>query len=127
VAAPLLALTFALGPPPAPPLQAPEARAATWLWRIDPASFFAWIELCAGATIGLFAGLHRGGLAVVQHGVLRVLLAITGRLPLRLVAALDVAAERALLRKLGGGYIFIHDELREHLAAATARRAPGTP
>lgn len=61
--------------------------------------------------------MHRGGLAVVQHGVLRVLLAAGGRLPLRLVATLDTAAERALLRKVGGGYMFIHDELREHLAA----------
>jgi hypothetical protein len=42
-------------------------------------------------------------------------------LPLRLVAMLDGAAERGLLRKIGGGYIFIHDELREHLAASTPR------
>ncbi|MCY1059180.1 protein kinase [Nannocystis sp. SCPEA4] len=125
VMVPLLAVTFVFGPPPAPPLQADEAREAIRLWRGDPASFFALIELCVGATIGLFAGMHRGGLAVVQHGVLRILLAATRRLPLRLVAMLDGAAERALLRKIGGGYIFIHDELREQLAASTPRPQRG--
>jgi hypothetical protein len=35
---------------------------------------------------------------------------------------LDRASARALLRKTGGGYIFIHDELREHLADAVATR-----
>jgi len=52
----------------------------------------------------------------------RLLLALTGRLPLRLVTMLDRASARALLRKTGGGYIFIHDELREHLADAVATR-----
>lgn len=116
VALPLLGITFALGPPPAPPVDTREALAATSLWRREPAIFFVLVEVCVGATIGVFAGLHRGGLAVVEHGLLRVLLAVTGRLPLRVVALLDEAVERALLRRIGGGYIFIHDELREHLA-----------
>ena len=67
-------------------------------------------------TLGLFAGMHRGGVTVISHGVLRLLLAATGRLPLRLARTLDRASAHALLRKTGGGYIFVHDELREHLA-----------
>jgi len=87
------------------------------------------IELCIALTLGLFAGMHRGGWVVISHGVLRLLLAVTGRLPLRLVQMLDRASDRAWLRKTGGGYIFIHDELREHLAArdASSRRGEYEP
>jgi hypothetical protein len=87
--------------------------------------FFAAIELCVAATLGLFAGMHRGGLAVVSHAVLRALLAVTGRLPLRLVRTLDRASAHALLRTTGGGYIFVHDELREHLARDHGAGRPG--
>lgn len=120
-AAPLLGLTVLLGPPPAPALADPAARAATWMWRAHPLAFFALIELCTALTLGLFAGLHRGGLAVISHGVLRLLLAAGGRLPLRLAPALERASARALLRRTGGGWIFSHDELREHLAAEHRR------
>lgn len=125
-AAPLLAVTLAFGPPPPPPLVTPEALAATHLWRAHPLAFFVLIELCIAVTLGLFAGMHRGGLVVVSHGVLRLLLAVTGRLPLRLVRTLDRASARALLRKTGGGYMFVHDELREHLAAMYAAGADQT-
>ena len=124
-AIPLLAITFGFGPPPAPPLHTPEALEATRLWRAHPLAFFVLIELCIAITLGLFAGMHRGGLVVVSHGVLRLLLAVTRRLPLRLVATLERASSHALLRKTGGGYIFVHDELREHLAGMHAAGALG--
>jgi hypothetical protein len=62
-AVPLLGLTLLLGPPPAPPLHTPEALAATRLWRSHPLAFFVLIEVCIAVTLGLFAGMHRGGLA----------------------------------------------------------------
>lgn len=124
-AVPLLALTLASGPPPAPPLQTPEALAATQLWRTHPLTFFIAIELCIAATLGLFAGMHRGGVTVISHAVLRLLLALTGRLPLRLARTLDRASAHGLLRKTGGGYMFIHDELREHLARMHDARTRG--
>jgi hypothetical protein len=57
-----------------------------------------------------------GGLAWWRHWVLRLLLWCSGALPLRLVPWLDEAAQRILLRKVGGGYRFIHDLFRDYLA-----------
>ena len=37
-------------------------------------------------------------------------------MPLRYVPFLDYCAERILLRKVGGGYIFIHRTFLEHMA-----------
>lgn len=41
----------------------------------------------------------------------------SGSIPWNYVKFLDYAAERILLRKVGGGYIFIHRMLLEHFAA----------
>ncbi len=66
--------------------------------------------------LGLGGALGFGGLACIQHVVLRFLLWRTGQLPWRLPQFLDYAAERILLRKVGGGYIFIHRLLLEYFA-----------
>lgn len=58
-----------------------------------------------------------GGLAWCQHWALRIVLARQGWLPLRLVPWLDSMAARGLLRRVGGGYIFIHRSLLEYFAA----------
>lgn len=88
----------------------------TELWRRDPARF-QWIGVI-GSTVSVayVAGILRGGYAVVQHGVLRVLLWASGRLPLRLVSVLDDGVRRGLLRRIGGGYVFIHPTLQDELA-----------
>jgi hypothetical protein len=60
-----------------------------------------------------------GGFAVVSHLALRILLASENVLPVRdrdLISLLDYAADRILLRRIGGGWIFIHRLLMEHLA-----------
>jgi len=57
-----------------------------------------------------------GGLDAWQHFCLRVLLWRRGIAPLRYVEFLDFAAERILLRKVGGGYIFVHRLLLEYFA-----------
>jgi len=49
-----------------------------------------------------------GGLACLRHGVLRFLLWRAGSIPWNYPRFLDYAAEHILLRKVGGGYIFIH-------------------
>ncbi|MCB0037066.1 MAG: NACHT domain-containing protein, partial [Anaerolineales bacterium] len=61
--------------------------------------------------------IYYGGLAYVQHGVLRRMLWRQGLLPLRLIPFLDAMTERTLLRKVGGGYIFIHRSLLEYFAS----------
>ncbi len=58
-----------------------------------------------------------GGLAWCQHWALRVVIARQGWLPLRLVPWLDRMAALGLLRRVGGGYIFIHRSLLEYFAS----------
>ncbi len=71
-----------------------------------------------GLFFGLFGGLSvGGGFAVILHFALRLTLFLTGQLPLRLVTFLDYATERIFLRKVGGGYIFIHRTIQEYFAS----------
>ena len=75
------------------------------------------VGLGSGLSFGLFLALRNGGFAVLQHYTLRWLLYRNGSLPLRLVPFLDYCAERIFLRKVGGGYIFVHRLLMEHFAS----------
>jgi DNA polymerase III delta prime subunit len=77
-------------------------------------ALFWW--LVNGAIPALAVGLYCGGAACVQHFVLRFLLWCTRSLPLNYPRFLDYATERILLRKVGGGYIFIHRSLLEYFA-----------
>jgi predicted membrane metal-binding protein len=79
-----------------------------------PYSKFVIILVCAFTLLG---ALSFGGLACIQHIVLRFLLWRSGQLPWNLPRFLDYAAERILLRKVGGGYIFMHRLLLEYFAA----------
>jgi GTPase SAR1 family protein len=55
--------------------------------------------------------------AFIQHFVLRIFLWRTNHLPWNLIPFLDEAAERLLLRKIGGSYIFVHRILLEYFAS----------
>ena len=65
----------------------------------------------------LFGGLRAGGEACLRHLVLRLWLIRNGSTPWNYVRFLDHAAERILLRKVGGGYVFIHRMLLDYFAA----------
>jgi hypothetical protein len=80
--------------------------------------------LLEGASCGLLAGIIYGGAACVQHVTVRVLLALDDWLPLRAVPLLEEATDRALLRRFGGGYAFVHDLLRDYFASL-ADAGPG--
>jgi Cdc6-like AAA superfamily ATPase len=60
--------------------------------------------------------LVNGGFAVLQHYVLRYTLWRHHNIPWRYVTFLDFANRRILLRKIGGGYAFIHKLLLEYFA-----------
>jgi len=64
----------------------------------------------------LFGFLWLGGQAVVEHFALRIMLWLEGYTPFNFVGFLDSAARLILLRKVGGGYVFVHRLLLEHLA-----------
>ncbi len=72
--------------------------------------------LIFGPLIGLISGLRGGGIACIQHLVLRLLLLDAGSMPWNYPRFLDYAAERVLLRKVGGGYIFTHQLLLDYFA-----------
>lgn len=71
-----------------------------------------------GVFIGVLAALWYGGLFVIQHGTLRILLWFKGLTPRpgKFASFFDYAAQRIFLRKIGGGYLFIHSYLQEHFA-----------
>ena len=66
---------------------------------------------------GVLVGLLKGGLASFRHYVLRFLLWRSKSIPWNYSRFLDFAAEHILLRKVGGGYIFVHRLLLEYFAS----------
>lgn len=77
-----------------------------------------------GLAVGLLAGLAGGqfsGLVVIKHLMLRFILWVNGYIPFKFAHFLDYAAERILLQKSGGGYIFYHRSLLEYFASLQRR------
>lgn len=83
---------------------------------VGPAAVFD--GMAFGVAIASLFGLWYGGLDILLHYSLRLLLYCSGRLPLHLVPFLNHAEQNLnFLQKVGGGYIFIHRMLLEHFAA----------
>jgi hypothetical protein len=97
----------------------------SWKWnqfwkRTIPGSILGLIvRLSVGLIGGLIAGLNRGGSAVIKHYALRLTLCLNGDTPFKFVKFLDQCARLILLKKVGGGYIFIHRTLLEYFAEMT--------
>ncbi|MBI1876880.1 MAG: hypothetical protein HYR94_01355, partial [Chloroflexi bacterium] len=77
--------------------------------------------LAWGLLMGTLAFAWYGGLDVIQHYTLRLMLRLQGHTPHHYARFLDYAAGRIFLQKVGGGYIFIHRLLLEHFAAMDER------
>ena len=75
------------------------------------------LGLAYGLTCGLIIGMVAGGLFSLRHFILRLALRVNGLAPPHYVRFLDHAVERLFLRKVGGGYIFVHRELMEYFAS----------
>jgi hypothetical protein len=71
----------------------------------------------AGISSGFFFGLLNGGIACIHHVLLHVFLWRARVLPWNYARFLDYTAERILLSKVGGGYIFVHRLLLEYFAS----------
>ena len=76
--------------------------------------------LAFSLAVGLLSGLLIGGKACLQQLLMRWLLWRKGSLPWNYPRFLDYATERILLRKVGGGYIFVHQFLLDHFASLHA-------
>jgi hypothetical protein len=78
--------------------------------------------------VALLVGLYYGGFTYIQHSVLWYILYRAGAIPWNYANFLDYAAERIFVRKIGGGYLFVHRLLLEYFASvATERTAPPAP
>jgi serine/threonine protein kinase len=72
--------------------------------------------------IGFGLGLLFGGFAVIQHAILRHILYRDGLIPRNYAHFLDYTASLILLRKVGGGYIFVHRMLMDYFVALASER-----
>lgn len=77
------------------------------------------LGLVGGLILGLTFELMYGGMAVILHYILLYTLTRTGHTPWNYTRFLDYCVERIFLRRVGGGYIFIHRLLQEHFASLT--------
>jgi eukaryotic-like serine/threonine-protein kinase len=79
-------------------------------------SFSSETVLLWGISSGIILFLFFGGYTVIQHAILRFELWREGVIPLNYITFLDYCTERIFLRRVGGGYIFVHRLLMEHFA-----------
>lgn len=95
-------------------ISAVSVGSLTWLLTDrEPATLIALLLI-------LFVVPIYGGNNVGKHILLRLILWRQGSMPLAYVRFLDYAAERVFLRKVGGGYIFVHRLLGEYFASGRA-------
>ena len=75
------------------------------------------LGLVYGLSCGLIIGMVAGGLFSLRHCVMRLALWINRLAPLTYVRFLDHGVDRLFLRKVGGGYIFVHRTVMEYFAS----------
>jgi TPR repeat protein len=74
------------------------------------------VGLTYGAILAVFAVFWFGGHDLVQHGILRLLLSWGGKMTLPCSRLFRYGAELIFLQRVGGGYRFIHQFLRDHFS-----------
>ncbi|KIG11873.1 Serine/threonine protein kinase [Enhygromyxa salina] len=82
------------------------------LWWHSP-----WTMVVGVMTASMVSALSFGLLAVIQHMLLRLLLTMSGQLPLHLERPLDHAVSCGLMRRVGGGYMFTSPLLQDYFAS----------
>ena len=69
-----------------------------------------------GLIFGFMIALLYGGKAVIYHFILKYVLYKRKTFPWDIASFLDYATKIIFLRRVGGGYIFVHRLLMEHFA-----------
>jgi hypothetical protein len=72
--------------------------------------------ILGGLSVGLLGWLNQGASAVVKHYSLRLILWLSGKTPFNFIKFLDHCAKLIFLKKVGGGYIFVHRMLLDYFA-----------
>jgi energy-coupling factor transporter ATP-binding protein EcfA2 len=102
-----------------------------WLPYVLLTSVYLMIVYSVIAFLVLPVVLWAGGRASLQHLTLRILLVRNRTAPWKYIDFLDEATDRLLLRKVGGGYVFVHRLLLDYLADTdthgAAETTPRTP
>lgn len=65
---------------------------------------------------GIFFGIYVGGLACIQHFILRLILKHQGVIPWNYAKFLDYATELGFLERVGGRYRFINESVQAYFA-----------
>lgn len=86
------------------------------------ALFSAVVAPQVGVALGGGAWLGFGGIALINHATLRLLLWQESAVPLRYPRLLDACVDLIFLRRVGGGYIFVHPLLQAYFAALDTNR-----
>ena len=112
-----------------------EGLQPSWLARKNYIRLHLWISICASILLcglsgslfggllyspigGLLGGLWLGGMDVIRHYTLRLLIYLRSYGPWNYAKFLDYAVDELhFMQRVGGGYIFIHRMLLEHFAA----------
>lgn len=76
----------------------------------------SWLVALGGGLIFFFTAVFVfGGLVVLQRFLSRLIFYIQGNIPWQYTRFLDAVAQRTILQKVGIGYRFMHDLLRQHI------------
>jgi DNA polymerase III delta prime subunit len=99
------------------------ALGLTWSdnWSVEGLILGLFTGLFFALFVGPLVGLFFGGTAYIKHLLLRLFLWRMRCTPWNYSRFLDYAAERILLRKVGGGYIFVHRLLFDYFAALSTK------
>jgi DNA polymerase III delta prime subunit len=84
------------------------------------------VGIILGGAIGIASGLHYGLHAALTHALLRLQLMLLHSFPWRIARFCNACAAKTILRPVGGGWIFTHRLLQEHLADQYERRRSTT-
>ena len=93
----------------------PVGMAAAWHYAHGNPYEFAMIAIAIGMGAAMVGG-QRSGQVLIQHFALRSALWGARCAPWNYARFLDFSVQRMFLRRAGGGYLFMHRSLMEHLA-----------
>ena len=83
-------------------------------WLTNGFTFGVKVGLGIFFIAGLILGLSNGGIACIQHFILRLILYHNGYIPWNYARFLDYCTERLFLQRVGGRYRFMHKLLQDH-------------
>lgn len=82
--------------------------------------YFKLLWILAGLSFGVASGMFFGGINCIRHYCLRIVLMRNNSMPWDYAKFLDYSADKIFLKKIGGGYAFIHGMIMDYFASLEA-------